>query len=225
MNPELAITLRAKKLGILLKDARLLAGKTLKECGEAIGVSGSTISSYERGSSSPSLPELEMLAYFLGVPIQRFWKEVILSTEDTLLDHLEIEHAQVIRDRQIGRKLEKARNDLDLTFEEITEKTGITYGRMKRFENGESAVPLPELELLSTVLDLSVTDLFENETEIGKWITSQAAVTKFLDLPVELQVFVTKPINQPYLEIAKKLSAYSADQLREIAENILEITI
>lgn len=225
MNPELSITLRAKKLGILLKDARLLAGKTLKECGEAIGVSGSTISSYERGSSSPSLPELEMLAYFLNVPIQRFWKEVILSKEDTLLDRLEIEHAQVIRNRQIGKILEEARNNLDLTFEEITEKTGITYGRMKRFESGDSAVPLPELELLSNILGIPVADFFEAETEIGKWITSQDAVTKFLDLPVDLQVFVTKPVNQPYLEIAQKLSAFSADQLREIAENILEITI
>ena len=225
MNPELSITLRAKKLGILLKDARLLAGKTLKECGEAIGVSGSTISSYERGSSSPSLPELEMLAYFLNVPIQRFWKEVILSKEDTLLDRLEIEHAQVIRNRQVGKILEEARNNLDLTFEEITEKTGITYGRMKRFESGDSAVPLPELELLCNILDTPVAEFFEAETEIGKWITSQDAVTKFLDLPVDLQVFVTKPVNQPYLEIAQKLSAFSADQLREIAENILEITI
>lgn len=225
MNPELAITLRAKKLGILLKDARLLAGKTLKECGEAIGVSGSTISSYERGSSSPSLPELEMLAYFLNVPIQRFWKEIILSKEDTLLDRLEIEHAQVIRNRQIGKILEEARNNLGLTFEEITEQTGITYGRMKRFESGDSAVPLPELELLSNILTIPVAEFFEVETEIGKWITSQDAVTKFLDLPVDLQVFVTKPVNQPYLEIAKKLSAFSADQLREIAENILEITI
>lgn len=225
MKPEIAITLRAKKLGILIKDARLLAGKTLKECGEAIGVSGSTISSYEHGNSSPSLPELEMLSYFLGVPIQRFWKEVVLSNEETLLDQLEIEHAQVIRNRQIGKILQDAREGLDLTYEEITEQTGITYGRMKRFESGDSPVPLPELELLSNILGLSINGFSETETEIGKWITSQESITRFVDLPVDLQAFVTKPINMPYLEIAQKLSQFSADQLRTIAENILEITI
>ena len=225
MKPELAITLRAKKLGILIKDARTLAGKTLKECGEAVGVSGSTISSYERGSSSPSLAELEMLSYFLGVPIQRFWKEVVLSTEETLLDRLEIEHAQVIRNRHIGKIIQNAREKLDITYEEITEKTGITYGRMKRFESGDSPVPLPELELLSNILDMTVSDFFEKETEIGKWITSQESITKFVDLPVELQAFVTKPVNLPYLEIAQKLSQFSADELRALAENILEITI
>jgi len=225
MNPEVAIRLRAKKLGILIKDARTLSGKTLKECGEAIGVSGSTISSYERGNSSPSLPELEMLSYFLGVPIQRFWKEIVLSNEETLLDQLEIEHALVIRSRQIGKILQNARENHDLTYEEITEKTGITYGRMKRFESGNSPVPLPELELLLNMFGLTVGDFFETETEIGKWITSQESITKFVNLPVELQAFVTKPVNTPYLEIAQKLSNFSADQLRAIAENLLEITI
>jgi transcriptional regulator with XRE-family HTH domain len=225
MDPEVAITLRAKKLGILIKDARSIAGKTLKECGEAVGVSGSTISSYERGNSSPSLPELEMLSYFLGVPIQRFWKEIILSNEETLLDQLEIEHALVIRNRQIGSILQNARENLDLTYEEITEKTGITYGRMKRFETGDSPVPLPELELLSNELGITMGEFFESETEIGKWITSQESISKFAELPVELQAFVTKPVNIPYLEIAQKLSHFSADQLRTIAENLLEITI
>ena len=91
MNPEFAITLRAKKLGILIKDARLSNGKTMKECGEAIGVSGSTISSYEKGKSSPSLPELEMLSFYLKIPIERFWKDTIIASDEPELDRLEIE--------------------------------------------------------------------------------------------------------------------------------------
>lgn len=225
MNPEIAIKLRAKKLGILLKDARSLAGKTLKECGEAIGVSGSTISSYERGQSSPSLPELEMLAYFLGVPIQRFWKEFVLSSEETLLDRTSPQEIYTTRNTQIGEILLHSREKLNLTYDEITEKTGISYGRMKRFENGDSPAPLPELELLSNVLGLTIGEFFEDETEIGKWITSQESISKFVDLPVELQAFATKPVNRPYLEVAFKLSQLSADQLRQIAESILEITI
>ena len=225
MNPELVITLRAKKLGILITDARLSTGKTMKECGEAIGVSGSTISSYEKGKSSPSLPELEMLSYYLKVPIERFWKDTVLSQEDPEFDTLDIEHTQVIRHRRIGNILEEARLSLEITYEDITEKTGISYGRMKRFETGNSPVPLPELELLSNLLNIKLSNYYDSETDAGKWIKAQAGIAEFLALPEELQEFVSKPINRPYLEIANKLSTLSADQLRSIAESLLDITI
>jgi transcriptional regulator with XRE-family HTH domain len=225
MNPELAIKLRAKKLGILIRDARLSAGKTMRECGNAIGVSGSTISAYETGSSSPSLPELEILAYFLDVPISHFWDDTILSANNELLSQIDPEDLQELRNRQIGKILEDARDRLELTYEEITEQTGITYGRMKRFETGESSIPFPELELLSNVLKLPLLKFFEQETLIGKWITARAGVEEYLNLPTEIQSFVTNPTNLPYLELAQKLSGLSADQLRSIAESLLEITI
>lgn len=225
MNPEIAKTLRAKKLGILMKDARLSAGKTMKECGEAIGVSGSTISSYEKGKSSPSLPELELLSFFFKIPVSRFWKDTILASEETPTDQLDIEHSQAIRHRQIGVKIEAARLKLEKTYEEITEATGITYGRMKRFENGSSPIPVPDLELLSNQLEISMTNLFETETEVGQWIAAQSGISEFLKLPSELQTFIVKPINLPYLELASKLSKLSADELRVIAESLLEITI
>jgi transcriptional regulator with XRE-family HTH domain len=225
MNPDLAVTLRAKKLGILIRDARLSSGKTMKECGAAIGVSGSTISSYEKGISSPSLPELEMLAYYLKIPINRFWQDTVYSDDDESIDPHDVEHALVIRHRQVGDILTEARNRLEITYEEITKKSGVTYGRMKRFENGESPIPLPELELLCNVLKITLQDLFETESQAGKWISAQSGVAKFLELPTDIQTFVTNPTNIPYLEIAKKLSNLSADQLRSIAESLLDITI
>ncbi len=82
MNSEFAITLRAKKLGILLKDARLNSGKTMKECGNYLGISGSTISSFEKGVSSPSLPEVEVLSFLFKLPINRFWKDTIIAEDE-----------------------------------------------------------------------------------------------------------------------------------------------
>lgn len=225
MNPEFAITIRAKKLGILLKDARLTSGKTMKECGESLGISGSTISSYERGNSSPSLPELEILSYQFKVPMDRFWKDKTIAAEDELSEQIEPALFIANRQKQIGEKISAAREELDKTYEEITSETGITYGRMKRFEAGETPIPLPELELLTNSLEFSMQELFEHETLLGQWIGAQSSVDEFLSLPAELQQFVTKPVNQPYLEIALKLSRLSAEELRGIAENLLEITI
>jgi transcriptional regulator with XRE-family HTH domain len=224
MNSEFAVTLRAKKLGILLKDARLNSGKTMKECGEFLGISGSTISSFEKGLSSPSLPEVEVLSFLFKLPINRFWKDTILA-EEVEQDDWEREDFFTKRNRQVGAILTSAREATGKTFEEITEATGITYGRMKRFEAGETPVPLPELELLSTLLEIPLSDFFEHETQIGNWISAQDNIGQFLSLPLDIQNFVTKPTNQPYIEIAVKLSKLSADQLRSIAESLLEITI
>ena len=47
MDTRSQITIRTKKLGVLLRDARLASRKTLQECGEAIGVTKGVFKSYE----------------------------------------------------------------------------------------------------------------------------------------------------------------------------------
>lgn len=67
------ITLRTRKLGVLILDARLATRRSVKECAEALGVSPETFTSYENGETAPSLPQLEALAYFLDLPLEHFW--------------------------------------------------------------------------------------------------------------------------------------------------------
>lgn len=226
MDPQIAITLRTKKIGILMRDARLAAGKSMKECGQAIGVSSSTIGSYERGRKSPSLPELELLANYLDIALEHFWQDEIISDDEPLLtEDLHIEHALAMRDRAIGKILEEARTKSEITYKEIKAKTSISAGRMKRYEKGENPVPIPELELLTNLLGLTIHQFIDPTTQVGKWLIAQSSIEEFLNLPTELQLFVTKPVNQPYLELARKLSQMSTEELRSVAEGLLEITI
>ncbi len=225
MESKIALTLRTKKLGVLLRDTRLSEGNSLKECGEAIGASSSTISSFEKGKKSPSLPELEMLSHFFNVPISRFWKDEITSEELITFEDIHIEHELILRDRHIGKKLEEARNNLHLTYKEIKEETGITPARMRKYERGESLVQLPVLELLCSLYKINISYFFDSSSQVGQWIISQNSVEDFLKLPFDLQAFVSKPINRPYIELAQRLSALSTQELRAIAEGLLEITI
>jgi transcriptional regulator with XRE-family HTH domain len=225
MDPKVAVTLRTKKLGILIRDARKESKKSLKECGEAIGASSSKISSFEKGNKSPTLPELELLSYFLNVPISRFWKDQIKSTDPTLLEDIHVEHALTLRDRFIGNELEKNRTNAKVSYKDIREVTGITTAKMKKYEQGEKSIPLPELELLCNFLDLDITNFFDPESLIGKWVIAHDSIEDFLELPLDIQDFVSKPVNYPYLEIAQRLSEMSTEQLRAIAEGLLEITI
>ena len=40
----------------------------------------------------------------------------------------------------------------------------------------------------------------------------------------EIGAFVSQPVNSPYIELARKLSAMSTERLRSVAENLLDIT-
>ena len=73
INP-VALSVRAKKLGVLVRDVRQASGESLQECAQALGVSEETFEAYELGERSPSLPELEALAYYLNVPVEHFWR-------------------------------------------------------------------------------------------------------------------------------------------------------
>jgi transcriptional regulator with XRE-family HTH domain len=69
MDTRSQIIIRTKKLGVLLRDARLASRKTLQECAEAVGVSKGVFKSYEEGRRSPSLPELEVLPQTIHQPL------------------------------------------------------------------------------------------------------------------------------------------------------------
>ena len=95
---------------------------------------------------------------------------------------------------------------------------------MKRYETGELPIPLSELELLANVLEIPIEQFYDKHGPIGKWRNQQGTYLKFLDLPPEVQQFVCKPVNRPYLELAMRLSDLSAEKLRAVAEVLLEIT-
>ncbi len=47
----------------------------------------------------------------------------------------------------------------------------------------------------------------------------------FTDMPEAMRKFVVQPVNQPYLELARKLSEMGTSELRTIATSILDITL
>lgn len=225
MDHKISIAIRSRKLGVLIRDARLEAGESMKSCGEALDISGNTISKYEKGEKSPSLPELEILAYYLDVPLERFWGKEARSEIAPLAGIDNLTQRIQLRRRIIGATLRKTREEAGMTLTEIAESIGITTYRLKSYEMGEFSIPLPELEALSDIYDLSIDKLKDQKGPIGIWAAQKQAIEAFSQLTPEMQQFVIQPINQPYLEIAKKLSKMPAAQLRAVAEGLLDITL
>ena len=224
MDTKTQTTIRTKKLGVLIRDARLTARRSVQDCAEALGIRKGLFRSYEEGERSPSLPELEALVYYLGLPLDHFWSKEIKSTSTAPIKNIDLSKLMAIRQRKIGALLRQERMNASMSIRNLANKTGIAGARIKAYELGESPIPLPELEVLVAALGGRVESFFDRHGPIGQWMLSEEAVREFLELPLELRQFVATPVNRPYLELAMKLSSMSRDKLRAVAENLLDIT-
>jgi transcriptional regulator with XRE-family HTH domain len=223
VNP-LAVTIRTKKLGALILDARLVSRRGVAECAEAMGISEALFQEYELGQRAPSLPEIEVLAFFLDIPIDHFWSRTSLSESTTANKLTHVDRLNLLRNRMIGATLRQTRSNANLSPKEITEKIGITETELNAYELGETAVPLPHLEALISALGTHIDFFIDQRGPVGKWMAQQEAFKKFQELPPEAQDFVCEPVNRPYIELARRLSDLNVDKLRAVAEGLLEIT-
>ncbi len=225
MDNRSQITLRSKKLGVLIRDARLAARRTSRECADAMGISRPLLLSYEEGRRSPSLPELEVLVYYLRIPLSHFWGHQAISSDAPLSEPMDLPRLMSVRQRLIGALLRQQRNQANLSLKDLSARSGVPSPRLKAYELGERPIPLPELEVVLTSLGARVDDFFDKNGPVGRWLVSQGLVQGFLELPDEMRSFVSQPVNRPYLELAMKLSEMSKERLRSVAEGLLDITL
>jgi transcriptional regulator with XRE-family HTH domain len=129
-----------------------------------------------------------------------------------------------IRQRLVGALLRQQRENASLSLRELSDKSGISTARLKAYEMGLRPVPLPELEGLVTLLGVKIEAVFDQDSLIGAWLNKQKVVQDFLQLPAEVQDFVSKPDNSPYLKLAMKLSGLSVEKLRSLGSYLLRLT-
>lgn len=218
------ITIRQKKLGLLIRDARMAERRSVKECADAIGAQMGLFRAYEEGRRSPSLPELEALVFYLKLPISQFWEKETRS-DAAPTEPVDAPRLVALRQRMIGALLRQERNKVNMSLRYLSSETGITQARLKAYELGERAIPMPELEGILAVMGSRIETFFDQNGPVGQWMTSQRAMQKFLELPEDMQDFVCQPVNRPYLELAMKLSSLSREKLRAVAEGLLDITL
>ncbi|MBM4423826.1 MAG: helix-turn-helix domain-containing protein [Chloroflexi bacterium] len=224
MADKKSLALRAKIIGVLLRDARLAAGKSPKDCGQVLGISASAYAAYELGKKPLSLPELELLAYYLDIPLSHFWGDEIISEAPERASDVNSDELIKIRHRIIGAQIRQSRMNNSIAQKELAAAVGIPPSRIKAYEFGEQPIPVPELETLAWVLGMKIDNFFERQGPVGEWDASRRAFDKFKEMPADVQEFVANPLNAVYVKVAMRLSAMPADQLKTIAESLLDIT-
>lgn len=222
MPNQQVLQLRDRILGILIHNARKRSRASRRACADVLGVSEEKYEAYEEGEEAISLPEVELLGRFLGVPVHVLRDEEARDDDDMQLPDPEAYRS--LRDRMIGVRLRQARLKANYTQEEVGEIIGHSSSSISAYEYGKRSISLSELEMLARELGVSMREFLNADGEIGRWHTLQKQFEQFTELPEDMREFVLRPINQSYLELAMKLAAMPAGALRQIAEGLLEIT-
>jgi transcriptional regulator with XRE-family HTH domain len=181
INPILKI-IKAKKLGVLIRDARVKSGKSLDDCSQAMGLSVDELTAIEFGERPPTLPELEIFAYYLEIPLDHFWGNETFKIDGSEKS-FDPEEIKQLRQNAIGGLIRKARIEAVLSEEELADKAGIPVTSLQAYEQGEAPIPIPELEILTQVLNNSIGDFEDQESLVGSWFVEKRNMREFLDLP------------------------------------------
>lgn len=212
---------RAKILGVLIRDARLYAGRSLEDCGRLLGLTAAEFEQAEYGERVLSLPDLEVLAMYLKVPLSHFWGEKIRGQHHRLTYEAVLES----RRQRIGEMLRAAREKKKRTIQELAAEVDASPETIKAYEAGEEPIPLFDLDRLARYLGHSLNYFIEDESgPLAEHEAEQKIEARLNELPPEVRRFVSEPINLSYLEIAMRLSQMDVKSLRTVAENILNIT-
>ncbi len=223
-NFEELYVLRARTLGVLIRDAREAAGLAVDALAPQVGVSADVLGSWEYGQSMPSLGQLELISYVLEVPVHHFWGSDLLQ-QARQRRPVDPHEYSALRDRLIGAQLRAAREAARLTPEQLAEQAGLAPGNVLAYEWGQRPIPLPVLVTLAAVCGVGLAHFLEHGNRVGEYLELQADLDRFHALPEDVRAFVSAPTNQPYLELAMRLARMDSDALRGIAEAILEITL
>jgi len=224
-NQSQPLRIRSKKLGALIRDARLKNNKTPEECAKIMQVSKLRYLDYEFGKISPSLPELEIFSYHLNITLDHFWGNTSISEMAPDLEDSDNERLLKLRHRIIGAKIRQARINADLSLEQLSQQVELPESQTEDYELGKAAIPLPELETLAKSINRPIEDFIDDQGPIGRWERQKRVHNYISEMPPDLVEFLSKPINQPYLELAQRLSEMPTEKLRSIAESLLEITL
>jgi transcriptional regulator with XRE-family HTH domain len=216
--------LHRKILGVKIRHARVRSGLSLKEVGEALGVSAGLISDMEFGRRDVSLPQLEVMAFLFNIPVIYFWSDEPIEEANREFPTLE---AMALRQRIIGVLLRQARAEAGRSQEDLAKALGVPASRISNYEFGKTEIPLHELEALADYLNVSLSYFMDQgllPQETGGGAATLDEIAQFSQLPKEVREFLLNPANLLYINISMRLSELSADTLRDLAEGLLEVT-
>lgn len=225
MEASQSLAIRNKIIGVLVKRARTEAGMTQKECAQFLGCTPSAFRRYEQGKKGFSLPQLESLALLFDVPVASLWDDAYPLSEKTEEEPLPLDQIMLLRRKMLAVRLRQVRESAGLSMREMGKALDCSPYMVSQYEQGAREMPLAELEMAAERCGQTIAEFLDDEAIPLSPAEQRRRILERLEaLPPDMRDFVLNPTNVLYLRIAMLASALKADELRRIAETLLDIT-
>ena len=224
MDVDARLKLKTKMVGAEIRAAREVSGKSIKSAADLVGVSSNTMSSYEHGRKGISLPELELLTYWLDIPVTNLLDGLPSAPERTV--QFDPKVVVSFRQKMIGALLRKQRIAAEMTISQLAEKVGFPASRISAYERGTRPMPIPSLEVLVDSMGRSMDEYIDTEGQgpIASWDRERRAYETLRSLPPDVRDFLAEPENSGFVRAAMKMREISSYKLRTLAESLAAIT-
>lgn len=224
IDPEESARIRARMIGVLVRDAREYMGRSLEECAHYLHLDPETLDAWETGDEAPTLPQLEMLAYYLDVPVSHFWGMTTMEAAAHDRTRAQDEYL-ALRDRMIGALLRQARLQRGITLDDAAAESQLSAEQIERYELGDDPIPMHALTVLANSVQVNLDYFLESRSQIGELLALNGMWQHFSELPEPIRAFAANPVNIGFIEIAVMFSKMPVDSLRRVGESVLNIAL
>lgn len=203
-----------------IKTARVKSRNSLKSCADELNIPLGRYTAYESGAIIPSLPEIELLAYYLKAPIL----DIISEQEETYPFYTSdfpggyVDFFLHLRHKMIGAKLRQLREEKQISPSQLADQAGFLVEDLESFELGQTPIRLSILFRMLEVLNCSLLDIIDQTSLIGKWHQDASSIKLFFRLPRNVQSALLHSENQKYLEFIQKLLCASENDIDNLTQ-------
>lgn len=209
--------IRASLLGALMRQRRLAAARALSECATFMGAAPDLIEAWEFGESSPSLPQLELLAAFLEDRAAGSESRDFTAGQSARDEYI------FLRRRLIGALLRAARLASGLSLSQVAESASLTADQLERFEFGEETLPLSDLVALVHALGTDLSAFAAPLDHLPGQSRSSESTDAADRLKSDWRHFADDGENLPFIRLAMAFQHIARDDLHRIADALLAI--
>lgn len=147
-----------------IKQVRTRKQQSIHNCAMILDISKVNYLKFENGEKPLSLPEIELLAIYLGIPLQNLFDEGPVKDDSLIILQDEVQpQYRILRQKMIRAKMNAEKANQELSIQDLHQETGIPLESLKFYENGDLPIPIHHLIKISKVLSLPMDAFFNQE--------------------------------------------------------------